>query len=278
MLQAMNTGHDGSLTTAHANSARDALARIETMVMMSGMELPVTAIRQQCAGALDLIVQQARLRDGSRKITSICEITGMEGDIITTQEIFRYVVDGLEFLREEIVPVLPESIKIRSFLLLKSLTPRNSTTSKEAFKGLNTVLISRVAEFRNMSDAERQNMKGAVLNAVLATPVAAYTEELAAFYQTTRGCYTQANLYGCAGWYFYNRYGFSDPRTVGFLKDPNPYDYSNMPTETQDVGMYISAIFTSTPEEFQASYGAFDAVMTKYRIMVSVLKKIGVSI
>ena len=188
------------------------------------------------------------------------------------------VIDGLEFLREEIVPVLPESIKIRSFLLLKSLTPRNSTTSKEAFKGLNTVLISRVAEFRNMSDAERQNMKGAVLNAVLATPVAAYTEELAAFYQTTRGCYTQANLYGCAGWYFYNRYGFSDPRTVGFLKDPNPYDYSNMPTETQDVGMYISAIFTSTPEEFQASYGAFDAVMTKYRIMVSVLKKIGVSI
>ena len=96
MLQAMNTGHDGSLTTAHANSARDALARIETMVMMSGMELPVTAIRQQCAGALDLIVQQARLRDGSRKITSICEITGMEGDIITTQENFRYVVDGLD--------------------------------------------------------------------------------------------------------------------------------------------------------------------------------------
>ena len=96
MLQAMNTGHDGSLTTAHANSARDALARIETMVMMSGMELPVTAIRQQCAGALDLIVQQARLRDGGRKITSICEITGMEGDIITTQEIFRYVVDGLD--------------------------------------------------------------------------------------------------------------------------------------------------------------------------------------
>lgn len=96
MLQAMNTGHDGSLTTAHANSARDALARIETMVMMAGMDLPVTAIRQQCAGALDLIVQQARLRDGSRKITSICEITGMEGDIITTQEIFKYVVEGMD--------------------------------------------------------------------------------------------------------------------------------------------------------------------------------------
>lgn len=96
MLQAMNTGHDGSLTTAHANSARDALARIETMVMMAGMDLPVAAIRQQVAGALDLIVQQARLRDGSRKVTSICEITGMEGDIITTQEIFKFVVDGVD--------------------------------------------------------------------------------------------------------------------------------------------------------------------------------------
>ena len=96
MLQAMNTGHDGSLTTAHANSARDALARIETMVMMAGMDLPVTAIRQQCSGALDLIVQQARLRDGSRKVTSICEITGMEGEIITTQEVFRYVVEGMD--------------------------------------------------------------------------------------------------------------------------------------------------------------------------------------
>jgi lipoprotein len=189
-----------------------------------------------------------------------------------------YVVDGLEFLREEIVPVLPESIKIRSFLLLKSLTPYNSATSKEAFKGLNTVLISRVTEFRDMSDVERQNMKGAVLNAVLATPISAYAEELAVFYQTTRGYYTQVDLYGCSAWRFYNTYGFSDPRSVGFLKDPNPYDYGNMPTETQDVGMYISAIFTFTPEEFEAAYGAFDAVMTKYRIIVSVLKEIGVSI
>ena len=94
MLQAMNTGHDGSLTTAHANSSRDALLRVETMVMMSGMELPVTAIRQQIAGALDLIVQQTRLRDGSRKVTSITEVTGMEGDIITTQDIFKYQSEG----------------------------------------------------------------------------------------------------------------------------------------------------------------------------------------
>lgn len=93
MLQAMNTGHNGSITTAHANSPRDALLRMETMVMMAGMEFPVSAIRHQVAGALDLIVQQARLRDGTRKITSISEISGMEGDVITLQEIFRYQTD-----------------------------------------------------------------------------------------------------------------------------------------------------------------------------------------
>ena len=96
MLQAMNTGHDGSLTTAHANTPRDALSRIETMVMMAGMDLPASAIRSQISGALDLIIQQARLRDGSRKITSICEVSGMEGDVITTQEIFRFQNDGYD--------------------------------------------------------------------------------------------------------------------------------------------------------------------------------------
>ena len=88
MLQAMNTGHDGSLTTGHANSPRDMLSRLETMVLMAGMNLPVPAIRQQISSAIDLIVQQARLRDGSRKITSISEILGMEGDVIVTQDIF----------------------------------------------------------------------------------------------------------------------------------------------------------------------------------------------
>ena len=96
MLQAMNTGHDGSLTTAHANSPRDALLRIETMFMMAGMEIPVSAIRQQIAGALDIIIQQARLRDGSRKIISISEVTGMEGDVITIQEIFKYKNEGYD--------------------------------------------------------------------------------------------------------------------------------------------------------------------------------------
>jgi len=90
MLQAMNTGHDGSLTTGHANSTRDMLARLETMVLMAGMNLPLPAIRQQIASAIDIIVQQSRMRDGSRKIIGISEVTGMEGDVIVTQEIFTY--------------------------------------------------------------------------------------------------------------------------------------------------------------------------------------------
>lgn len=94
MLQAMNTGHDGSLTTIHANSPRDSISRIETMVMMSGSELPSKAIRDQVASAINIIVQQARLRDGSRKVTSISEIVGMEGDVIRMQEIFTYDTEG----------------------------------------------------------------------------------------------------------------------------------------------------------------------------------------
>ncbi len=88
MLQAMNTGHDGSLTTVHANSPRDSLARIETMVLMAGMELPVRAIREQTAAAIDLIIHQTRLKDGSRRITHITEVTGMESEVITLQDIF----------------------------------------------------------------------------------------------------------------------------------------------------------------------------------------------
>ena len=94
MLQAMNTGHDGSLTTTHANSPRDAMSRIETMVMMSGMELPVKAIRDQASSAIDLIIQQSRLRDGSRKVTSITEVVGMEGDVVSLQDIFVFETDG----------------------------------------------------------------------------------------------------------------------------------------------------------------------------------------
>ncbi len=96
MLQAMNTGHDGSLTTGHANSPRDILSRLETMVLMAGMDLPVRAIREQVSSAFDLIVQQARLQDGSRKITHLTEVLGMEGDIITLQDIFRYESSGVD--------------------------------------------------------------------------------------------------------------------------------------------------------------------------------------
>ena len=96
MLQAMNTGHDGSLTTGHANSPRDMLARLETMVLMSGMNLPIKAIRDQTASALDLIIQQSRLKDGSRRITHITEVQGMEGDIIILQDIFKFQQSGLD--------------------------------------------------------------------------------------------------------------------------------------------------------------------------------------
>ncbi len=96
MLQAMNTGHDGSLTTGHANTPRDMLARLETMVLMAGMELPVRAIREQIAAAVDVIVQQSRLRDGSRKITHITEVQGMEGDVVVLQDIFIYEQTGVD--------------------------------------------------------------------------------------------------------------------------------------------------------------------------------------
>jgi len=90
MLQAMNTGHSGSLTTVHANSPRDAISRLETLVLMAGYDLPVRVVRQQIASAVDLIVQQTRLKDGSRKITQITEIVGMEGDTIVLSDLFKF--------------------------------------------------------------------------------------------------------------------------------------------------------------------------------------------
>ncbi len=96
MLQAMNTGHDGSMTTAHANTPRDAISRIETMCLMAGMDLPIRAIREQISSAVDLIVQQERMRDGTRKVTTITEVSGMEGDVITMTEIFTFEQSGVE--------------------------------------------------------------------------------------------------------------------------------------------------------------------------------------
>ncbi|HEU5442268.1 MAG TPA: ATPase, T2SS/T4P/T4SS family, partial [Steroidobacteraceae bacterium] len=96
MLQAMNTGHDGSMTTAHANTPRDALTRLETMCLMAGVDLPVRAIREQIAAAVDVIIQQARLKDGSRKIVAVTEVQGMEGDVIVLQDIFVFEQTGVE--------------------------------------------------------------------------------------------------------------------------------------------------------------------------------------
>jgi pilus assembly protein CpaF len=96
MLQAMNTGHDGSMTTAHSNSPRDTIARIETMTLMAGMDLPMRAIREQIAAAIDLVVHQERMRDGTRRIVNITEITGMEGDVITMTDVFQFEQSGFE--------------------------------------------------------------------------------------------------------------------------------------------------------------------------------------
>jgi pilus assembly protein CpaF len=96
MLQAMNTGHDGSMTTAHANTPRDSLSRVETMCLMAGMDLPIRAIREQVSSAIDLICQQERMRDGTRKVTTITEVSGMEGDVITMTDIFVFEQTGME--------------------------------------------------------------------------------------------------------------------------------------------------------------------------------------
>jgi len=95
MLQAMNTGHDGSLTTLHANTPRDALSRLETMVLMSGMDLPLKVVRQQISSAVDLIIQQTRLKDGSRKVTAITEVVGMEGETVVMTDIFKFEQTGV---------------------------------------------------------------------------------------------------------------------------------------------------------------------------------------
>ena len=110
MLQAMNTGHDGSLTTGHANTPRDMLARLETMVLMAGMDLPIKAIREQIASAVDLIVQQSRLKDGSRRITHITEVIGMEGDVVTMQDIFLFREEGRDNMGRITGRIVPTGI------------------------------------------------------------------------------------------------------------------------------------------------------------------------
>ena len=130
MLQAMNTGHDGSLTTGHANAPRDMLSRLETMVLMAGMDLPVRAIREQIASAVDLIVQQSRLRDGSRKITHLTEVQGMEGDIITLQDIFVFDQTGCDEKGKVIGRFRPTGIRPK---FLDKLTANGINLPNETF-------------------------------------------------------------------------------------------------------------------------------------------------
>ncbi|PGS51936.1 CpaF family protein [Bacillus sp. AFS041924] len=129
MLQAMNTGHDGSLSTGHANSPRDILSRLETMVLMAGFDLPIRAIREQIASSIDLIVQQSRMKDGTRKITHITEVLGMEGDTIVLQDLFVYresgrnfdgLIDG-KFISTGIRPTVSEQMELNGFELPASM-------------------------------------------------------------------------------------------------------------------------------------------------------------
>src|SRR3984885_7742713 len=129
MLQAMNTGHDGSLTTIHANSPRDALSRLETMVAMSALNIPDTAVRRQIASAIDVVVQITRLSDGTRKVTSIAEITGMEGDVVTMQDIFIYRKRGIkdngevmgDFMPSGVGPAFAERLTVTGIQLPSSM-------------------------------------------------------------------------------------------------------------------------------------------------------------
>ena len=131
MLQAMNTGHDGSLGTVHANRPREALTRLENMVGMAGINLPSKAVRTQIAAALDLIVQISRMRDGVRRVTSISEVVGMEGDVITTQELFNFKFEGQD-----------ADGKITG--IFKSTGLRPHFTSKAAYFGLDKVLLEAI--------------------------------------------------------------------------------------------------------------------------------------
>ncbi|HNT54690.1 MAG TPA: ATPase, T2SS/T4P/T4SS family, partial [Anaerolineaceae bacterium] len=114
MLQAMNTGHDGSMTTAHSNSPRDTLSRLETMTMMAGMDLPARAIREQVSSAIDLVIHQERMRDGTRKVTYISEVTGMEGEVITLTDLFFFEQTGLN----------PNTGKVEGRLRASGLRPK----------------------------------------------------------------------------------------------------------------------------------------------------------
>ena len=107
----MNTGHDGSLTTIHANSSRDAVSRLETLVLMAGMDLPIKIVRQQISSAIDLIIQQSRSKDGTRKVTAITEVAGMEGDVVVLSDIFKFEQSGVDSNGKVIGQLKPTGIR-----------------------------------------------------------------------------------------------------------------------------------------------------------------------
>lgn len=120
MLQAMNTGHDGSLATGHSNSPRDMISRLETMVLLAGVELPIKAIREQISGAIDVIIQQSRLKDGSRKIVKITEVQGLEGDVIVLQDIFSFEQEGIDNNGKIIGKLVPTGVRPKFYEQLES--------------------------------------------------------------------------------------------------------------------------------------------------------------
>jgi pilus assembly protein CpaF len=121
MMQAMNTGHEGSLTTVHANSPRDALLRVENMLLMAGFDLPVRAIREQMSSAFHIIIHLARFVDGSRKIVTLSELTGLEGQVVTMQDLFRFHHDGIDAEGRVLGEVLPTGIQPRFLDRLKAM-------------------------------------------------------------------------------------------------------------------------------------------------------------
>src|SRR6185312_10577942 len=137
MLQAMNTGHDGSLTTLHANTPRDALSRLETMISMASLELPEKAMRQQIASAINLVIQESRLSDGTRKVMQISEIVGMEGDVITMQDIFGYERQGMD------------GDRVVGRFRASGIRPRCSDRLKSFGIDLSSVLFSNMGEPQN---------------------------------------------------------------------------------------------------------------------------------
>jgi pilus assembly protein CpaF len=138
MLQAMNTGHDGSITTLHANTPRDALSRLETMISMANLELPERAMRQQIASAINVVVQVSRLPDGSRKLLQVSEIVGMEGDIITMQDIFVYEREGIG-----------ENDKVLGHFKATGIRPRFSERLKSYGIDLSSLLFSNPVATEN---------------------------------------------------------------------------------------------------------------------------------